>query len=259
MTSNSLNLVSCSNLLTCLIVTIEIEPVLGTAIRGEIDSIAVPHRKGVAVLGVRDHGIHNIVFDVVDSDVLCQTARIPLPLPEVAENPVVSHLRSIGRKGKEATFVHRHRLRQSAIKAHRVWTFRPTVRCVTSGEEYHIPPIRSPTNYLIENSHAVAKRLCGSLIISQLLWLAALRRHDIDVEIPVILSRKREPFAIRRKFREKLASGVRGNTTSDSLRNWMPATNLPRIQMQLCLCRCREIATNGLLASLAQKRGRRNS
>ncbi len=118
--------------------------------------------------------VHNIILDVVNRDVLRQAARVALPLPEIAEDPVVSDLGPIGGERKQAAFIGSHRLRQSTIDAHRVGTLRPAVRSIAARKKNDALAIRRPANHLVENAHAIAKRLRLALVERQLLRLPAL-------------------------------------------------------------------------------------
>src|ERR1035438_3954145 len=90
------------DLLAALVVTVEIEPMLGTAIGSEVNRVTVPHRKRVGVVRVRDDLIHDIVLNIVNLYVLRQTAGIALPLPEIAEDSVVSDFGAVPGERKQA-------------------------------------------------------------------------------------------------------------------------------------------------------------
>ncbi len=150
---------------------------LGTAVGCEINRVAVPHRKRIGVFRVRYLLLENIVLDVVDVNVLGQAARITLPRTEVAEYAVVGDLRSVGGERSQAALIHGQRLGKAAINAHAVGALDPSVSGVAAGEKHNPLTVWKPSHDLIVNSHAVAERLCCSLIESQLFRLAALRRH----------------------------------------------------------------------------------
>src|ERR1700732_5063835 len=80
------------DLLAALVVAVEIEPVSGPAVGSEINSVSTPHRKRVGIVLMRDDLINDIILDVVDRNVLRQAAGVAFPLPEIAENSVVSDL-----------------------------------------------------------------------------------------------------------------------------------------------------------------------
>ena len=82
----------------------------GAAVRSEINSVAVPHRKTVGPIGV-GNVFAGIVFQVVNGDRLCQTAGVPLPSAEVAKDDVVSELRTVRGIREQAALVHWKRLR----------------------------------------------------------------------------------------------------------------------------------------------------
>ena len=45
----------------------------------------------------------------------------------------------------------------------------------------------------------------------QLLGLAAVRRHHVDIEVAVVLRRESDPLAIGGKFGKKLKPGISGD------------------------------------------------
>ena len=172
----------------------------GPAIGCEINRVPAPHRKRVGVIRVRDGLIDDIILDVVDGDVLRQSAGVAFPLPEVPENPVVRDLGAVGRERQQATFIHGHGLRQAAVDAHRVWPLGPAVRSVATRKEDDALSIGRPPDHLIEYPHAVGERLRRSLVEGQLLRLTAFGRHHINVKVAVVLARECQPVSIGRKL-----------------------------------------------------------
>ena len=55
-------------------------------------------------------------------------------------------------------------------------------------------------------------------IESQLFGLAAIRGHDVDLLIAVVLAGEGDPLAIRRELREQLDTGVRGEARGRAAR-----------------------------------------
>ena len=198
------------DLLAAQVVAVEIEVMLGAAIGGEVDRVAMPHGKGVGPIGV-GHVFDSIVFEIVDGDGLGQAAGVALPGAEVAEDRVVGDLRAVGRKRSEAALIDGQRLGQTAVDAHAEGTLGPAVRGIATREKQNALAVREPGDDFIVNAHAIAERRRGSLIESQLPGLAALSGHHVDVEIAVVLAGEGDPFAVGRKFREQLAPGIGGD------------------------------------------------
>ena len=152
-----------------------------------------------------------IVFEIVDGDGLGQTAGVALPGAEVAEDGVVGDFRAVGRKRSQAAFAHRQRFGQAAFDAHAEGAFGPSVGGVAAGEKQNALAVGKPGDDFVVNAHAIAERRGGALIERQLLRLAALGGHYVDVEVAVVLSGEGDPFAVGREFREEFASGVGGD------------------------------------------------
>src|SRR5581483_7614097 len=71
--------------------------------------------------------------------------------------------------------------------------------------------VGSPIDDLIKDAHAVAERSGAALVERELLGLAAIGRHHIDVKVAVVLAGEGNPLSVRGEFREELASGMRSN------------------------------------------------
>ena len=120
------------DLLGIQVVAVEIEMVLGATIRIEINSIAMPHGEGVHPIGMWNHGIDGIIFQVVDSDVLGQASGVALPGAEIAKDLVVGNASAVRRERSEAALIHGKWLRQAAVDADTVRTFDPTVGSIAA-------------------------------------------------------------------------------------------------------------------------------
>ena len=183
------------DLLAAQIVAVEIEVMFGAAIGTEIDGVAMPHGKGVSPVGV-GHVFDSIVFEIVDGDGLGQAAGVALPGAEIAENRVIGDFRAVGRKRSQAAFAHRQGLGQAAVDAHAEWTFGPAVGGIAAREKQNALAVGKPGDDFVVNAHAIAERRRGALIECQLLRLAALGGHYVDVEVAVVLSGEGDPFAV---------------------------------------------------------------
>src|SRR5271166_4617056 len=153
--------------------------------------------------------------EVVDADVLRHAALVALPSPEIAENAVVSNLRTIGRVRGQPAFVERQRLWKPAIDADAVQTAKPVVEGVAPREINDVLRVRRPGNDFILDSHALGDGI-ASRMERQLPWLAALRRHYVHVIVAVILRRERDPFPVRRELPEQFFSGITRNTARNA-------------------------------------------
>src|SRR5262249_11246151 len=127
------------------------------------------------------------------------------------EDLVVGDLGAVGRIRGQAAFGHRQRLSQSAIDTDAELALRPTIARVTPRQENNALAVWRPRHHFIENAHTVAERLGTALVERQLLGLAALGRHYVDVEVSVVLAGESDPFAIGRKLGEHLAAGSSGD------------------------------------------------
>ena len=138
----------------------------------EINLVPMPHWECIGVVGMR-HVFAGVVFEIVESDGLRQSARVTLPGPEIAEDYVVGDSIAIRRIRKQPTLIHRQRLWQTAIQTDGEFAFHPSVRSVTAGKEHNALAVRSPGNDLVVNAHAVAQRLRAALVERELFWLSA--------------------------------------------------------------------------------------
>src|SRR6266550_9311008 len=121
---------------------------IGSAVRGEVDSVAVPHRKSVSPIGMRNV-FAGIVLEVVNRDRLCEPAGITLPGAEISKDDVVGDLRSVRRIGEQTTLVHGEWLRQTAINADCEWALGPAVRGITARQEDDAFAVGCPVNDLV--------------------------------------------------------------------------------------------------------------
>src|SRR5581483_9790230 len=135
-------------------VAVQVQAVFRTSIRVEIDRVAVPHGKSVGPFGVR-HLLDVIGFEVVNPDVLGHAAGIALPSAEISEDAVVGNLVPVWRKGCEATFVERQRLRQTTVDAHRIQPSEPVIEGISPAQENNPLAVRSPSNDFVMNAHAL--------------------------------------------------------------------------------------------------------
>ena len=198
------------DLFAAQVIGVQVEMMLRSTIRTEVNRIAMPHGKRVGPVRVR-HVFAGVVLEIVNGDGLCQSSRVALPGAEIAKDLVVSDLRSIGRVRSQAAFLDWKRFGKTPFYTHAEWPLDPSIGRIAAREKYNPLAVGCPRNDFIMDSHAVAERMRATLEKSQLLRLAAFHRHDIDVEIAVVLTGERYPSAVGRKLREQFASGMRGD------------------------------------------------
>ena len=196
-----------ANFVTLHAVAKEVEPVLGAAVRIEVNRIAVPHRKSVGPVLVR-HLFDFVRLQVVNPDVLRHAALIALPGAEIAKDAVVGDAAPVGRKRRETAFIERQGFGQAAIEADRVEPTEPGVKSVTAGKIQDVVGIREPVDDFVVDAHALGEASAAG-VDRKLLRVAAFGGDDINVKIAVVLSRECNPFAVGRELREKFQARMR--------------------------------------------------
>src|ERR1022692_2490923 len=169
-------------------IAVQVQAMFGPAIGIEVDGVAVPHGKRVSPILVR-HNVDSAALEIINCDVLGHAALVTLPGAEVAEDAVVGDAVTVRRVRGQAAFVERQRLGKSALDADAIQPSEPVVEGVATGEKDDALAVRRPGNDLVMKAHAFVK-MTASGIKGQLFRIAAFRRHDIDVEVAVVLSGK---------------------------------------------------------------------
>ncbi len=183
-------------------VAVEVDAMLGAAVRAEINRVTVPHGVGVGARVIRD-ALVGVVLEIVNGDVLGHAAGVTLPGAKIAEDAVVSDLGAVGRKGGEPSLVDGQALRQAAVDAHFEQAPEPVVERVATREIQNVLAVGKPGNDFVVRSHAFGHR-DGIRFEGQLLGLAAVRGHHVDIEVAVVLPREGDPLAVGRKFGERV-------------------------------------------------------
>ena len=190
-------------------VSVKIEPVLGAAVGIEVDRVALPHGESIGPILVR-HLFDLARLQVVDPNVLRHPSLVAFPSAEIAKDSVISDSVPVGRKRRQPTFVERESIGQSAVEADRVELAEPVVERVAPGKIQNVLGIRKPVDDLVVDAHAFRKGSAAG-VNRQLLRIAAFGGHGVDVKIAVVLTRKADPLAVRREFREKFQARMRGD------------------------------------------------
>ena len=179
------------------------------AVGGEVDPVADPHGVALGALAGGE-GLGVVRGEVVDPEVLRPAALVALPGAEVAEEGRVGDPLPVGREVARARGGHRERLREAPLcRDGEELALRADAVGVALRAEENGRAVGRPAHDLVVVAAARREGAAGR-VVGELLRLAPLRRHHVDLLVALVLAGEGEPLPVRRELREELEARVGG-------------------------------------------------
>jgi len=199
------------------VVAVQVQPRRLIPVGGEVDPAALPHRDDVEGR-VAGQVRRRLRLEVVEPHVVRHPAAVALPGAELAEHAVVDELGPVGRVRTKAAARQRQFFDRPAVHVREIQLPEEVVPLGAPRSEQHVAGVL-PAKDDVVGTHAV-----GDVVApergrpGEALRHAALRRHQVDLGVAVVLPREGQPLPVRREAGEHLETDVAREPAGDAAR-----------------------------------------